>query len=161
MLGWPHRATWSYFRKRPSCRAAPLLGSISLQHLKAMKHIVNAWWHLCCTFTPRLLDAYRLRQKRRVPTLCVTYSHLSDDKFICQHVGLGSSTQHGRRSVGDEGDASPHFSAWRGQHRKCPHTCLIHTTNLKAYIARLITPFSYNLYIGLVVKLIKIIRVQI
>ena len=32
---------------------------------------------------------------------------------------------------------------------------LVHTTNLKAYIARLITPFSYKLYIGLVVKFIK------
>ena len=50
-----------------------------------------------------LLDAYRLRPKRRVPALCATYSHLSDDKFICQNIGLGSSTQHGRRSVGDEG----------------------------------------------------------
>ena len=38
---------------------------------------------------------------------------------------------------------------------------LVHTTNLKVYIARLITPFSYKLYIGLIVKLIKIIRVQI
>ena len=36
--------------------------------------------------------------------------------------------------------------------RKCPHTFLVHTINLKAYIARLITPFSYKLYIGLVVK---------
>ena len=27
---------------------------------------------------------------------------------------------HGRRSVGDGGDASPHFSAWWGPHRKCP-----------------------------------------
>ena len=51
-----------------------------------------------------------------LPALClsptaealrVTYSHLSDDKFVSQNVGLGSSTQaqHGRRSVGDEGDA--------------------------------------------------------
>ena len=31
---------------------------------------------------------------------------------------------------------------------------LVHTTNLKAYIARLITPFSYKLYVGLVVKFI-------
>ena len=80
------------------------------------------WWNLCCTFTPRLLDAYRLWKKRWIPALCVTYCHLSDEKFLCQNVGLGSSTQHGRRSVGDEGDASPHFSAWGGQHRKCPHT---------------------------------------
>ena len=29
--------------------------------------------------------------------------------------------QHGRRSVGDGGDAPPpHFSAWWGPHRKCP-----------------------------------------
>ena len=54
-----------------------------------------------------MFDAYRLRQKRRIPALCVTYSHLSDEKFLCQNVGLGSSTQaqHGRESVGDEGDA--------------------------------------------------------
>ena len=37
----------------------------------------------------------------------------------------------------------------------------VHTTNIKAYIARLITPFSYKLYIGQVVKLVKTIRVQI
>ena len=41
------------------------------------------------------------------------------------------------------------YTAW-----KCPHTSLVHTTNLKAYIARLITPFSYKLYVGLVVKFI-------
>ena len=36
---------------------------------------------------------------------------MSDDKFLCQNVGMGSSTQaqHGRRSVGDEGDAYPTF----------------------------------------------------
>ena len=60
---------------------------------------------------PCLLDAYRLRPKRRIPALCLTYSHLSEDKFLCQNVGLGSSTQHGRRSVGDEGTTSPRFSA--------------------------------------------------
>ena len=52
-------------------------------------------------FHPRLLDAYRLRQKRRIPILCVTYFHLSDDKLLFQNVGLGSSTQ--RRSVGTRG----------------------------------------------------------
>ena len=31
----------------------------------------------------RLLDVYRLRQKRRIPALYVTYSHLNDDKFLC------------------------------------------------------------------------------
>ena len=35
------------------------------------------------------------------------------------------------------------------------HSFLVHTTHLKADIARLISPFSYKLYIGLVVKLIK------
>ena len=41
----------------------------------------------------------------------VTYSHLIDDTFLCQNVGLGSSTQaqHGRRSVGDEGARPPTF----------------------------------------------------
>jgi len=65
--------------------------------------------NLCCT--PRLLDAYRLRQKRRIPALCITYSHLSDDKFLYQNVGLGSSkqAQHGRRSVEDEGTRPPPF----------------------------------------------------
>ena len=67
--------------------------------------------NLCFTFTPCLLDAYRLRPKRRIPALCVTYSHLSDDKFLCQNVGLGNSTQHGRRSVRDEGTTSLLFSA--------------------------------------------------
>ena len=62
----------------------------------------------------RLLDAYRLLQKLRIPALCVTYSHLSDDKFLCQNVGLGSSTQaqHGRRSVGDEGDEGDEGDAY-------------------------------------------------
>jgi len=66
---------------------------------------------------------------------CVTYSHLSDDKFLCQNVGLGSSTQaqHGRRSVGDEGDAD-HPTAWGGQHRKCPRTFSVHKTNYRLYI---------------------------
>ena len=58
---------------------------------------------------PCLLDAYRLRQNRRIPAICVTYSHLSDDKFLCHNVGLGSSTQHGRRSVGDERARPPNF----------------------------------------------------
>ena len=35
---------------------------------------------MCFTFTPRLLDAYRLRLKRRIPALCATYSHMSDVK---------------------------------------------------------------------------------
>ena len=109
-------------------------GSASLQPCadiiyRLYSHQVHCKWrNLCCTFTPRLLDAYRLRQKRRIPALCVTYSHLSDDKFLCQNVGLGNSTQHGRRSVGDEGDASPHFTASGGEHRKCPHTVSVHTT---------------------------------
>ena len=62
-----------------------------------------------------MLDAYRLRQKRRIPALCVIYSHLSDDKFLCQNVGLGSSTQaqHGRRSVGDEGDEGDAYPTFR------------------------------------------------
>ena len=61
-----------------------------------MKHILNDE-----------MFAYRRPQKRRIPALCATYSHMSDKKCICQNVGLGSSTQahHGRRSVGDEGDA--------------------------------------------------------
>ena len=29
-----------------------------------------------------LLDAYRLRPKRQIPALCVTYSRLSNDKFF-------------------------------------------------------------------------------
>ncbi len=61
---------------------------------------------------------------------------------------------------GTRGTRPPLYSL-RGQHKKCPHTVSVHTTNLKAYIARLITPLSYKLYIGLVVKLIQIIRVQI
>ena len=78
-----------------------------------------------------MLDAYRLRQKQRIPALCVTYSHLSNDKFLCQNVGLGSSTQaqHGRRSVGDEGARPPPFGM-RVQHRKCPHTFSVHKTNI-------------------------------
>ena len=101
------------------------LGSSHQAHCK--------WWNLCCTFTPRLLDAYRLWQKRRIPPLCVTYCHLSDEKFLCQNVGLGSSTQHGRRSVGDERDASPHFSAWGVSIGNILTLFLVHTTNLKAY----------------------------
>ena len=55
---------------------------------------------------------YNNRKKRRIPALCVTYSHLSDEKCLCQNVGLGSSikAQHGRGSVGDEGDAD-HYTA--------------------------------------------------
>ena len=51
--------------------------------------------------------AYRLRLKWRIPALCATYSDMSDEIFLCQNVGLRSSPQeqHGRRSVGDEGDA--------------------------------------------------------
>ena len=54
---------------------------------------------------------------------------------------------------GTRGTRPPLYSRG-GQHRKCHYTVLVHTTNLKAYIARLITPLSYKLYIGLVVKLI-------
>ena len=36
------------------------------------------------------------------------------------HAALSAWFNHGRRSVGDGGDASPHFSAWWGPHRKCP-----------------------------------------
>ena len=82
-------------------------------------------------FHTRLLDAYRLRQKRRIPALCATYSHMSDEKFLGQNVGLGSSTQahHGRRSVGDEGDADQP-AALGDQHKKCPHTFSVHKTNI-------------------------------
>ena len=97
---------------------------------------------LFCTFTPRLLDAYRIRQKRRIPALCVTYSHLSDDKFVYQNVGLGSFTQDGRRSMEDEGDTSPHFSEVSIGNVLTLFS--VHTTNLKAYIARLNTPLSYK-----------------
>ena len=67
-------------------------------------HILN---DEICVAPPSLFDGYRLQKKRRIPAICVTYSHLSDDKFLCQNVRLGSSTQHGRRSVGDEGNTSP------------------------------------------------------
>ena len=38
---------------------------------------------------------------------------MSDEIFLCQNVGLGSSpqAQRGRRSVGDEGDAD-HPATW-------------------------------------------------
>ena len=56
---------------------------------------------------------------------------------------------------GGRGGRVPLLFSLRGQHRKYPHTVSVHTTHLKAYIARLITPLSYKLYIGLVAKLIK------
>ena len=62
---------------------------------------------------------------------------------------------------GDEGEASPAFLPEGVIIGNVLTLFLVHTTNLKAYIARLITPLSYKLYIGLVVKLITIIRVQI
>ena len=108
-----NRKVYNYQKNISHCRALSgcklvlllLIGSSHQAHFK--------WWNLCCTVTPRLLDAYRLRQKQLIPAFCVTYSHLSDDKFLCHNVGLGSSTQaqHGRRSVGDEGDAD-HPAAW-------------------------------------------------
>ena len=36
---------------------------------------------------------YRLQRNQRIPALCVILSHLNDDKFLCQMVGLGSPTQ--------------------------------------------------------------------
>ena len=90
-------------------------------------------WNLCFTFTPCRLDAYRLRPKRRIPALCVTYSRLSDDKFLCQNVGLGSSTPHGHRSVGDKGTTSPHFSAWWDSIGNVPPHFQFIKTNLQAY----------------------------
>ena len=90
-------------------------------------------WNLCFTLTPCLLDAYRLRPKRRISALCVTYSHLSEDKFLCQNVGLGSSTQHGRRSVGVKGTTSPHFSAWGDSIGNVTPLFQFIKTNLQAY----------------------------
>ena len=36
---------------------------------------------------------FRLRRNHRISLLCVILSHFSDDKFLCQKVGLGSPTQ--------------------------------------------------------------------
>ena len=38
-------------------------------------------------------DTYRLWRNQQIPALCVILSHLPDDKFICQKVGLESPTQ--------------------------------------------------------------------
>ena len=97
--------------------------------------------NVCFTFTPRLLDAYRLRQKRRIPALCVTYSHLSDDKFLCQNVGLGNSTQHGRRSVWDERNTSPTCQPQGDSIGNVPPLFQL-IKQMYMHIARLITPLS-------------------
>ena len=56
-----------------------------------IKHIISD--EICVALSLlRLLDAYRLRQKRRIPALCVTYSNLNDDQFLWQNVGLGTQT---------------------------------------------------------------------
>ena len=89
--------------------------------------------YLCFTFTPRLLDAYRLRQKQRIPALYVTYSHLSDDKFLCQNVGLGNSTQLGRRSVRDERNTSPTFQPQGDSIGNVPPLFQLIKTNVHAY----------------------------
>ena len=61
---------------------------------------------------------------------------------------------------GGRGDASPHFSARGGQHKKCPPPHLI-SPEKYGLIARLIAPLSLKLYIGLVVKLIIILRYKL
>ena len=86
-------------------------------------------------------DAYRLRQKRRIPARYVTYSHLSDDKFHSQNIGLGSSTPHRRRLLGDEGDASPTFQP-EGDSIGNILTHFQFIKQMDKHIARLITPLS-------------------
>ena len=93
-----------------------------------------------------MLDAYRLRPKRRIPALCVTYSHLSDDKFLCQNVGLGSSTQHGRRSVREEGTTSPTFQPEGDSIGNVPPLFQFIKANLQAYSETDHTPLLKTLH---------------
>ena len=60
---------------------------------------------------------------------------------------------------GTRGDASPTFQLEGVSIGNVLTFFQFSATHLNAYITRLITPLSYKLYIGLVVKLIKIIRV--
>ena len=153
-----HHAGLRRYRALSVCNLVLILfiGSSHQAHCK--------WWHLCCTFTPRLLDAYRLRQKRRIPALCVTYFYLRKcwwkndlpkcriGKFYTAWASIGG---------GRGGRVPPTFQLEGVSIGNVLTLFLVHTTHLKAYIARLLTPFSYKFYIGLVVKLINIIRVQI
>ena len=95
-------------------------------------HIIN--YEICVSHSSiacLMLIAYG--PKRRIPAVCVTYSHLSDDKCLCQNVGLGNATQHGRRSVGGREDHVPPLFSLRGQHRECPPTFSLHKNKLQAY----------------------------
>ena len=80
------------------CRALSVCILMLILLVASIRQAHYKLWNLCFNVNLCLLDAYRLRPKRRIAALCLTYSHLSDDKFLCQNVGLGSSTQHGRRS---------------------------------------------------------------
>ena len=121
----------------------------------AIKHIVND--EICVALSPiacLVLIAYDrsggfLHFVKLIPIWVLTnfFAKILDWEVI-----------HSMSIGGRRGGCVPHFTAWGGQHWKCPHTVSVHTTNLKA---RLITRLSYKLYIGLVVKLIQIIRVQI
>ena len=52
-------------------------------------HLMIDLWLPCHPLDSILLDAYCLRRNQRIPVLCVTRSHLSDEKFLCGNVGLG------------------------------------------------------------------------
>ena len=115
-----NRKVYNDRKKCKHCRALSVcilvlifVGSSHRAHYK--------FWNLCYTFTPRLLDAYRLRKKRHIPAFCLTYSHLSYDKFLCQNVGLEVLQSMGVDRWGTR-EHVPHLSAWGGEHRKCPPT---------------------------------------
>ena len=69
-----------------------------------------------------------------------------DTSEIWHHVNHASQMvghDHGRRSVGDGGVASPHFSAWGDSiGNVSPTTFSRKTKQIYRHIARLITPLS-------------------
>ena len=106
----------SYRENVSRCRALSVsnLVLILLVGSIATKYILND--EICVALSPLarlMLIAYGRSGGFLGLHFVYLISHLSDGKFLSQNVGLGSSTQaqHGCRSVGDEGDASPQFSA--------------------------------------------------
>ena len=64
------------------------------------------------TLDPNIVKNYRpITHTKAIESFIIPSAEISDNQF---------GFRHGRRSVGDGGDASPHFSAWWGPHRKCP-----------------------------------------
>ena len=95
LLGWQQPATWPKSSKYSPCRALSFCTLVLIYSHQTH----NRLYIFVCPVTPWIAAwspwwiLYRLWRNLSIYELCVMWSHFSDDKFLCQKVGLRSPTQ--------------------------------------------------------------------